>query len=60
MRSELLSVSSPGANGTVLDSDWSNSELFHQYLYTQFLKYVQGRKRAMTYSFCDMMDTGNT
>ena len=43
MRSELLSGSTPGADGTVSDSGWSNSEIFQQYLDTHFQKYVQGR-----------------
>ena len=42
MRSELLSGNTPGADGIVSDSGWSNSEIFQQYLDTHFLKYVQG------------------
>ncbi|XP_060572583.1 uncharacterized protein LOC132730626 [Ruditapes philippinarum] len=41
MRSELMEGSSPGAQGTVTDSGWSNTAIFLEYLETHFLKYVQ-------------------
>jgi hypothetical protein len=43
MRQELLQGSTPGADGTVSESGWSNSEIFQNYLSDHFLKYVQGR-----------------
>ncbi|XP_045188616.2 uncharacterized protein LOC123546428 [Mercenaria mercenaria] len=41
MRSELLEGASPGTQGTVTESGWSNSDVFLEYLDTHFLKYVQ-------------------
>ncbi|XP_041357746.1 uncharacterized protein LOC121374707 [Gigantopelta aegis] len=39
MRDELLEGCLPGANGTVSDSGWSNSEIFQKYLAEHFVKY---------------------
>lgn len=41
MRSELLEGSSPGTQGTVTETGWSNSDVFLKYLDTHFLKFVQ-------------------
>lgn len=41
MRSELLEGASPGTQGTVTESGWSNSTVFLEYLENHFLKYVQ-------------------
>ncbi|XP_061174843.1 uncharacterized protein LOC133183985 [Saccostrea echinata] len=41
MRQELMEGASEGAQGTVTDSGWSNSEVFQTYLSEHFLKYVQ-------------------
>ena len=42
MLPDLLAGSSPGTAGTVSDSGWSNSLVFHDYLHDHFLKYVPG------------------
>lgn len=39
---ELLAGSSPGTDGTVTESGWSNSSVFRDYLQHHFLKYVPG------------------
>ncbi|XP_053385760.1 uncharacterized protein LOC128550546 [Mercenaria mercenaria] len=41
---ELLQGKSPGADGALSDSGWSNLALFRQYLATHFIKYVPGRE----------------
>ena len=41
LTSELLQVASPGTQGTVTESGWSNSDVFLKYLNTHFLKFVQ-------------------
>ena len=43
MRSELLEGATPGANGDVSESGWSNSAIFKQYLESHFLRYAPGR-----------------
>ena len=43
MRSELLEGATPGANGDVSESGWSNSGIFKQYLESHFLRYAPGR-----------------
>ena len=45
MRPELLDKCSPGADGTVSESGWSNSEIFKSYLQFHFMKFVQGREK---------------
>ena len=42
MMPDLLAGSSPGTDGTVSDSGWSNSSVFRDYLEGHFLKYVPG------------------
>lgn len=41
MKDKLLDGKSPGAQGTVSETGWSNSSVFLEYLDTHFLKYVQ-------------------
>ena len=41
LTSELLQGASPGTQGTVTESGWSNSDVFLKYLNTHFLKFVQ-------------------
>ena len=43
MRPELLKGGTPGSDGTVSDSGWSNSTIFMEYLSGHFLKFAQGR-----------------
>lgn len=45
----LLSGSTPGADGTMTKSGWSNSEVFKKYFKTHFMKYVQGRGDSSEY-----------
>ncbi|XP_052223865.1 uncharacterized protein LOC127839515 [Dreissena polymorpha] len=45
MREELLEGRTPGAEGTVTPTGWSNREVFESYLQNHFLKYVQGRDK---------------
>lgn len=44
MNPQLLNGKSPGADGTVSESGWSNLQIFRQYLSSHFLKYVPGRE----------------
>lgn len=41
MRTELLEGATPGVQGTVTESGWSNSSVFYEYLDTHFLKFIQ-------------------
>ncbi|XP_060564988.1 uncharacterized protein LOC132724184 [Ruditapes philippinarum] len=43
MRSELMIGASPGADGTVSETGWSNGSIFRYYLEHHFLKFVPGR-----------------
>ncbi|XP_067649044.1 uncharacterized protein [Haliotis asinina] len=43
MRPELLKDCTSGADGTVTESGWSNTEVFLYYLEHHFAKFVQGR-----------------
>ena len=43
MRQELMAEKSPGADGTVSESGWSNSTIFRRYLEEHFLTYAPGR-----------------
>ncbi|XP_053386768.1 uncharacterized protein LOC128550861 [Mercenaria mercenaria] len=43
MRQELLEGKIAGANGTVSESGWSNSEVFQQYMETHLMKYLPER-----------------
>ncbi|XP_061196384.1 uncharacterized protein LOC133204647 [Saccostrea echinata] len=43
MLPEFLTGKSPGADGTVSETGWSNSTIFRKYLEEHFLKYAQGR-----------------
>ena len=40
MMPDLLTGASPGANGCMSDSGWSNSEVFRDYLQMHFMKFV--------------------
>ena len=40
MQQQLLKGASPGADGTVSESGWSNSIIFRQYIENHFLKFV--------------------
>lgn len=40
MRPELLNRASPGTNGTVSETGWSNDVIFREYLENHFLKFV--------------------
>ncbi|XP_076100748.1 LOW QUALITY PROTEIN: uncharacterized protein LOC143069829 [Mytilus galloprovincialis] len=42
IRQELLEGATPGADGSVSETGWSNSEIFQSYLETHFIKYVTG------------------
>ncbi|XP_060572341.1 uncharacterized protein LOC132730435 isoform X3 [Ruditapes philippinarum] len=44
MRDELMEDASPGAQGTVTKSGWSNGEVFQKYLQTHFVKYATGKR----------------
>ena len=44
MNPDLLRDGSPGVNGTVSESGWSNSEVFRKYLAEHFLRFVPGRQ----------------
>ncbi|XP_053383714.1 uncharacterized protein LOC128549946 [Mercenaria mercenaria] len=44
MRSELLEGASPGAQGTVSKTGWSNGEVFKNYLETHFINYANGKR----------------
>ena len=41
LRSELLQGASPGTQGTVTETGWSNSDVFLKYLNTHFLNFVK-------------------
>lgn len=43
MNQDLLKGASPGADGTMSETGWSNSEVFRKYLEFHFLKFVPGR-----------------
>ncbi|XP_053388230.1 uncharacterized protein LOC128551405 [Mercenaria mercenaria] len=42
MREELLHGASPGADGTISESGWSNSSIFRHYIENHFLKFAPG------------------
>ncbi|CAC5397519.1 unnamed protein product [Mytilus coruscus] len=42
MRQELLEGATPGADGSVSETGWSNSEIFQSYLENHFIKYITG------------------
>ena len=44
MRQELMGGKSPGADGTVSETGWSNTDVFMRYIEEHFLKYVPGRE----------------
>ena len=44
MREELIKDSTPGTQGTVSKSGWSNGEVFQKYLETHFIKYANGSR----------------
>ncbi|XP_063420606.1 uncharacterized protein LOC134705821 [Mytilus trossulus] len=48
MRQELLEGATPGADGSVSETGWSNSEIFQSYLETHFIKYVTGMQDKHT------------
>ena len=39
----LLDGATPGANGTVSDSGWSNSHIFSEYMKSHLIKYLPAR-----------------
>lgn len=43
MLPELLSGSTPGADGTVSETGWSNREIFRDWMNHHFIKYIPGR-----------------
>lgn len=43
MRPELLNGASPGTNGTMSETGWSNGVIFREYLENHFLKFVPRR-----------------
>ena len=43
MRQELMAGKTPGADGTVSPTGWSNTEIFRGYIEDHFLKYAPGR-----------------
>ena len=46
MRQELLAGSTPGTDGTMSPTGWSNMEIFMSYLTNHFPKYAQGRSES--------------
>ena len=46
MRQELLAGSTPGTDGTMSPTGWSNMEIFMSYLTYHFPKYAQGRSES--------------
>jgi hypothetical protein len=44
MMPDLLKDASPGANGTMSDSGWSNSSVFRDYLKDHFIKFIPRRE----------------
>ena len=48
MMLELFNGKSVGTDGLMTPSGWSNSEVFHIYMKSHFLKYVQGRNPSDT------------
>ena len=46
MNSALLSECTPGADGTVSESGWSNSEIFKKYLQNHVIKYFPERSES--------------
>ena len=40
MRSDLLEGTSPGADGDVSETGWSNGQVFRKYLQNHFIKYI--------------------
>ncbi|XP_060588807.1 uncharacterized protein LOC132744202 [Ruditapes philippinarum] len=46
MNSALLEGSTPGADGTVSESGWSNSEIFKHYLQSHLIKYFPERSES--------------
>ncbi|ESO89300.1 hypothetical protein LOTGIDRAFT_229168 [Lottia gigantea] len=42
MRQELLKGATPGADGAMSETGWSNSDVFQSYLENHFIKYVTG------------------
>jgi hypothetical protein len=44
MRTELMEGASPGAQGIVTSSGWSNGEVFQNYLETHFINYAVGKR----------------
>ena len=53
MRSELLESATPGANGDVSESGWSNSAILKQYLESHFLRNAPGRGEEPTLLLLD-------
>jgi hypothetical protein len=43
MRQELMEGKSPGADGTVSKTGWSNTDVFMRYIEEHFFKYAPGR-----------------
>ena len=43
MNPALLNGKSPGADGTVSETGWSNHAVFRQYLMKHFIKFIPGR-----------------
>ncbi|KAJ8321017.1 hypothetical protein KUTeg_002604 [Tegillarca granosa] len=48
MLPELLTGATPGCDGTVSETGYSNSDIFNSYIKNHFLKYVQGRDPSQT------------
>lgn len=46
MQPSLLEGATPGTNGTVSPTDWSNTEVFYEYLKTHVLQYLPPRSQA--------------
>ena len=40
MRSDLLEGTSPGADGDVSETGWSNGQVFRKYIQNNFIKYI--------------------
>ena len=44
MMPDLMTGASPGADGCITDSGWSNSEVFRHYLQNHFLKFAHSHR----------------